>query len=75
MKLVKGVEEAFLRLFFAGDELDIVNQKNVSVTITISELVRRSFFQAAYKLVGKALSSGVQDLIVVFSRQVTGRLD
>ena len=42
MKSVEGVEELFLCLFLTGNELNVVNEKNVEVSKTVSEKVGRT---------------------------------
>ena len=58
---VEGVEESFLGLFFAYEELDVVEQEKVGAAVAFSELVGRS---PAYRLdvrVGELLGGRIYE--------------
>jgi len=56
------VEELFLSLFLAFEKLDVVDQKDVDVTVTVSEVVGLVVLDRVDELVGEGLARDVNDL-------------
>ena len=62
MEFVKRVEEAFLGLRLAGDELDVVHQERVGASIERPELFGRAGLDGANVVVSKSLTADVDHL-------------
>ncbi len=54
-ELVEGVEEFFLRALFAGEELNVVDEKRVQRAIRGLELVDRVVLQGSHHVTDKPL--------------------
>ena len=53
VQCVESVEKLFLRTFFTGQELDIVDQQNVRLAVLLPELLRRGRLDGGDDLVGE----------------------
>ena len=62
--IVEGVEELDLGALLAGDELDIVHQKEIDVAVARAELLRRALLQGLDHLVGEVVALDVFDLFL-----------
>ena len=58
---VEGVEELVLGLLLAGDELDIVHQKEIHAAVAVMEILGRAVFDGPHELVGKVVALDVGD--------------
>ena len=70
MKFVERVEEPLLRLFFGGDELDVVYQEGVGAPVTLTELVRGACPNCLDVVVREPLAAYVDDLKAFISERV-----
>ncbi len=71
VQCVERVEELFLRRFFAGEKLDVVDQQNVDLAIAIAKLRRPVVLQRDDELVGELLAGEVDDVgvgIIIITR-------
>ena len=59
---VERVEKFLLRTFLARKKLDIVNQKNVSLTVFLAEFDERSVLDGINELICKLFTGKVNDL-------------
>ena len=64
VKIVEGMEKFFLRGVLAGDELDIVDEKEVRAAVFEAELVVFAFAQGVDEFVCKLVSLDVDDVVV-----------
>ena len=64
VKRGERVEELFLRRLFSGDELNVVDQKNVGVAVMLTEPVLRPVLKTRDQIVGEILALSVDDLAV-----------
>ena len=69
--MVKCMEELFLCTFFSYNELDIINQKYIIITVFIAEfrhcgLVSGGFsvFESFDQLIGKCLAGYIEDFFL-----------
>ena len=61
---VEGVEELVLGLLLAGDELDVVHQKQVDLAVLVAEFLRGAALDGAHQLIGKLVALDVDDGLV-----------
>jgi hypothetical protein len=59
MEVIKSVEKAFLRLFFATNELNIINQKNIHFSMVITKLMRLFIPDSTNKIVSELFRAKV----------------
>ncbi len=59
---VEGVEELFLRRFFACEELNVVDQQHVDLAVAVAKLGRAVVLQRDDELVGELLAGEVHDV-------------
>ena len=59
---VEGVEELLLRLLFAGDELHVVHQQQVRLTVLLPHLRSLTLPDSIHQLVGQVVALDVSDL-------------
>ena len=58
MKLIKGMEKLFLGTFFSYNKLDIIDEQDINITVSISEFCDRrviSISDGLDQFVGKCL--------------------
>ena len=60
VQVVKNVEEAFLSLGFAAQELDIINQENISAPKLVVKVLSFLVLEGNYKLVSELLSIDIK---------------
>ena len=65
MKVIKGVEEAFLCPFLATKKVDIINQEHINATIFTAEFLCVSGADSVYKFVGKLFAADIDYLAVI----------
>ena len=66
VQVVKHVEEAFLRLLLASDELYIVDQEHVDAAVLLAEFLGLAFTDGLDEFVGELLGAYVKRLEFVF---------
>ncbi len=54
--IIEGMEEFFLSCFLTGNELDIVNQKEVNVSVFLAEFLGGAVFYGANHLIGEIVA-------------------
>ena len=62
VQCIKGVEELFLNTFLAGEELNVVNQQHIGLTVFLAELHQLVFLNGRNVFVGELLGGDVRDL-------------
>ena len=60
--IIEGVEKFLLGGFLAGDELDIVHQKQIHIPVFLAEFLCRAGLDGFYHLVGEFIALDVCDL-------------
>lgn len=70
VKRIEGVEEFLLGIFLAGDELDVVDQNTVNVTVFIFELIDIFGTESRNKFVAEGFGGKVTDfeIRIVFKK-------
>ena len=61
---VEGVEHLLLGGLPAGDELNVVHQKDIRLPVFLPKLLIAALSDGGYQLVGKGVPLDVDDLIV-----------
>ena len=56
VELIKGMEEFFLSCFLVGDELDIVNEEEIHISVFLAKLLGGALFYGADHFVGKIVA-------------------
>ena len=56
VECIESVKELFLRSFLAGDELDIVDEQNIVIAVTLSETEQLVVTDGADQVVGELLA-------------------
>ena len=64
IEIVEGMEEFLLRGVLAGDELDIVDEKQVRAAVFEAEFVVFAFAQSVDELVGELVALDIDDVVV-----------
>ena len=64
MKLVEGMEEFLLHTLSAREELDIVYEKDIRISVLIVEIGYRALVESAYKVAAEGLAGNVNDVEV-----------
>ena len=70
VQLIKGMEKAFLGLFLAADELDVVNQQHAHAPVLIAEFLRPPLAYGRYELVGELLGADTDHPDMVAQRRL-----
>ena len=70
VELVERVEELFLSLFLAGDELDVIDQQCVGRAIARPEVVHGPALDGGDQLIGKGLGADIEDQQVAVDEMV-----
>src|SRR5688572_13164099 len=66
---VEGVEELLLRAFLAAEELDVVDQQQVRLAITLPELYQRAVLDRVDEFVDEELTREIHHLRVLLFRE------
>ncbi|MBA7703588.1 hypothetical protein ES703_112374 [subsurface metagenome] len=62
MKLVKGVEKAFLGLLFTTNKVDVINQQHINISVFVPEILSFSTSDSDYELISIMLSANIEGL-------------
>ncbi|MNN13837.1 hypothetical protein D3C81_1268830 [compost metagenome] len=76
MQCIEGMKEFFLRRLFTSDELDIVNQQNIDISVFITETLSPVVTDGVDKFIRKFLGGNIYNFAArtVFQNIMSNRM-
>ncbi|MBA7704109.1 hypothetical protein ES703_112909 [subsurface metagenome] len=68
VELIERVEETFLGLLLAADEMNIVNEEHADAAVLVAEFLGSLLAQGADELIGELLGAGADNVDMVGCR-------
>src|SRR5690554_1756457 len=75
MEMIKGVEEFFLRAFFAANKLNIIDQQYICLAIFGAKLIGTLVANGANQLVRKLLRRAVDHAITLLAQAIADGIE